>query len=87
MSVASPAPLTALGCIRLVILMCYTERQLFCGHGNLNTTQVYLQFREEDLRNTQIKVGFNKLLNRVMIPRIKVIKLAVFSTTVRKGVL
>ncbi|MGB8311760.1 MAG: tyrosine-type recombinase/integrase [Halobacteriota archaeon] len=32
--------------------------QLLLGHSNLNTTQVYLQFKDEDLREVYNKVEF-----------------------------
>ncbi|MGB8311688.1 MAG: tyrosine-type recombinase/integrase [Halobacteriota archaeon] len=32
--------------------------QLLLGHANLNTTQVYLQFKDEDLRDVYNKVEF-----------------------------
>ena len=32
--------------------------QLLLGHSNLNTTQVYLQFRDQDLRDVYNKVEF-----------------------------
>ena len=32
--------------------------QLLLGHANLNTTQVYLQFKDEDLKEVYNKVNF-----------------------------
>ena len=32
--------------------------QMLLGHANLNTTQVYLQFKDEDLRDVYNKVKF-----------------------------
>ena len=32
--------------------------QLLLGHSNLNTTQIYLQFKDEDLREVYDKVEF-----------------------------
>jgi site-specific recombinase XerD len=45
--------------INLIRRGCAVRRsQLLLGHSNLNTTQVYLQFKDDDLRDVYNKVEF-----------------------------